>query len=744
MVWRSKSCGARWSNARRRLEQALGSAIQQVDRILKAYRPIARASHRIVIKVARLIEVQSDESRYELYDIIEDGARRAAMRMETVGLAFSGGGIRSATFNLGFLQGLASLRLLKRFDYLSTVSGGGYIGAWFAAWVRREGGSARDPERPSPKFIRDEIEKEKARRRAEFSYSRSTPFNETVKEWIKQESDKIREQERQKLLDEYRAKVAANEALPEEKRDADLHEPSDVDMNRVADQRIAKEKAKIRMNAQKRYREEGLKKIEDQTGNEVEAALKKNYEAEIQSRRQRTSAALNNVEKQLDTSRVVQKKAARRWVTSREIANGREQIESPPPLLDRVVDEEPEPIHHLRSYSNYLAPKIGLLSIDTWTMVSVYLRNLLLIQFILLPMILAAIAVPRLLLILFASRTTEPILTLLGGWLDAHPGWLVRILVIGGCVAILTVTKLVDYFANAAVKRVEKRYRRNEASYYWITEWAIIALMALGMAATAKVLTENVLPSLARIWFSQSDPRMLPTLIRWLSRNSWIVMLVLLTLLIVLASVFRRWLFKRLVASIARLFTQRVKGWTIILIFILGMAGMSQATPWLIAGLASVPGWLPPLLLAAVIAIWLWLPAGVSRRVTTALLSLGVLLSTAQWLNGEKLIFACTFLMAAFGFWRTYKTVALIRESRRPASPANPNSASRFELPFSVLWEQILIPFTLVAFGVSLLFARPGNAFFTCPIPYFGEVFNPETWGNSKPVSALWFGRWLV
>jgi len=53
------------------------------------------------------------------------------------GLAFSGGGIRSATFNLGILQALAEKGLLRRFDYLSTVSGGGYIGSWLAAFIRR-------------------------------------------------------------------------------------------------------------------------------------------------------------------------------------------------------------------------------------------------------------------------------------------------------------------------------------------------------------------------------------------------------------------------------------------------------------------------------------------------------------------------------------------------------------------------------------------------------------------------------
>ncbi|RPI45872.1 MAG: patatin-like phospholipase family protein, partial [Betaproteobacteria bacterium] len=53
------------------------------------------------------------------------------------GLALSGGGIRSATFNLGIIQALSRNRLLGRCDYISTVSGGGYIGAWLTAWIHR-------------------------------------------------------------------------------------------------------------------------------------------------------------------------------------------------------------------------------------------------------------------------------------------------------------------------------------------------------------------------------------------------------------------------------------------------------------------------------------------------------------------------------------------------------------------------------------------------------------------------------
>jgi hypothetical protein len=88
-------------------------------------------------------------------------------RDELLGLALSGGGIRSAAFNLGLMQSLANRGVLARVDYLSTVSGGGYSGSaltWFlsSAWRgdnrqrfgtapddhplgRRSGGAKSDP-----------------------------------------------------------------------------------------------------------------------------------------------------------------------------------------------------------------------------------------------------------------------------------------------------------------------------------------------------------------------------------------------------------------------------------------------------------------------------------------------------------------------------------------------------------------------------------------------------------------------
>jgi predicted acylesterase/phospholipase RssA len=55
------------------------------------------------------------------------------------GIALSGGGIRSATLNLGVLEVLNACDILKRADYLSSVSGGGYIAGYVHAHVKKDG-----------------------------------------------------------------------------------------------------------------------------------------------------------------------------------------------------------------------------------------------------------------------------------------------------------------------------------------------------------------------------------------------------------------------------------------------------------------------------------------------------------------------------------------------------------------------------------------------------------------------------
>ena len=67
-------------------------------------------------------------------DMLELYQRIHGLTVPRAALCLSGGGIRSASFALGVLQALASYGLLRHFHYLSTVSGGGYIGSWLSAW----------------------------------------------------------------------------------------------------------------------------------------------------------------------------------------------------------------------------------------------------------------------------------------------------------------------------------------------------------------------------------------------------------------------------------------------------------------------------------------------------------------------------------------------------------------------------------------------------------------------------------
>jgi hypothetical protein len=86
------------------------------------------------LEVAEILKRRSKHGRpaiaLELEEVKRDGTpvMRPAPGSNVVGLALSGGGIRSAAFCLGVLQALDALHLIGKIDYLSTVSGGGYIG----------------------------------------------------------------------------------------------------------------------------------------------------------------------------------------------------------------------------------------------------------------------------------------------------------------------------------------------------------------------------------------------------------------------------------------------------------------------------------------------------------------------------------------------------------------------------------------------------------------------------------------
>jgi len=101
------------------------------------------------------------ESQIDIYQALNADNRWA--------LCLSGGGIRSAAFALGILQRIAALNVaskrkdeeagpaLKQFEYLSTVSGGGYIGSWLSAWLYQE----RERERPRKEQAATDADKAK-------------------------------------------------------------------------------------------------------------------------------------------------------------------------------------------------------------------------------------------------------------------------------------------------------------------------------------------------------------------------------------------------------------------------------------------------------------------------------------------------------------------------------------------------------------------------------------------------------
>jgi Patatin-like phospholipase len=249
----------------------------------------------------------SDEHLTAIFNLIHERARGGRRR---TALCFSGGGIRSATFGLGVLQGLAQRGLLTEFDYLSTVSGGGYLGGWFSAWLKHE-----------------------------------------------------------------RDKICAGRAAT----------PAD------------------------------------------------------------SEAAVRKVQAELKTA----------------------------PLAK--LQPEPEPVRHLRSYSNYMSPRLGLLSADTWTLAAIYFRNLFLNQLVLVPLILGVLALPRLSLAVTRWQSPGPVG---GGWL----GLVFWGAVACGIVAISYIIANRPSIADAvlpggrSVSRVPKEYRK---------EWRFLLCCMLCLLALA-------------------------------------------------------------------------------------------------------------------------------------------------------------------------------------------------------------------------------------------------------------------
>ncbi len=117
-------------------------------------------------------QVVKDEETKDCKETCEGSKHfKKAHKANLAGLAFSGGGIRSATFNLGVIQAFSkSIRstdkyperpgLLPLFDYLSTVSGGGYIGCWLTSFLHREEAGSKKQSSKDNKIVNAESVRE--------------------------------------------------------------------------------------------------------------------------------------------------------------------------------------------------------------------------------------------------------------------------------------------------------------------------------------------------------------------------------------------------------------------------------------------------------------------------------------------------------------------------------------------------------------------------------------------------------
>jgi Patatin-like phospholipase len=110
--------------------------------MMSAGRKITKLLVRLgLMPVVRLFRPRVLSARYALKversKILETRQKRLGTCKESItwcGLGLSGGGIRSASLALGVLQAFAEHDLLRRFDYISSVSGGGYLAGSLQWW----------------------------------------------------------------------------------------------------------------------------------------------------------------------------------------------------------------------------------------------------------------------------------------------------------------------------------------------------------------------------------------------------------------------------------------------------------------------------------------------------------------------------------------------------------------------------------------------------------------------------------
>ncbi len=328
--------------------------------------------------------------------------------MDTSALCLSGGGIRSASFCLGVLEGLSRFSrsgsedsgLMDRLDYLSTVSGGGYIGSWMMSWVYRRMAARLDSGLMGAfDLVEESIQA------AQAACSQVGEYLEPADpQWA------VKGENAQAFLDQFddltsacdRAVENARSAANRARKLADIYPGEAAEYLSLAS--TAVEAANSITNARNTF-----KNKKPGIGQRLGAFFRK-----LLGTKPAPLPVSNEVVDNLEQLSHTLAVAIEMFMSNRDWEAGYREVVSALAGKGAVTGGDPEPaaVHHLRADTSFLAPALGL-TLDTFTLAAIVLRNLIINWTMLIPVLFALVAVPQ------CSRFLFPVAN---AWLSSHGG----------------------------------------------------------------------------------------------------------------------------------------------------------------------------------------------------------------------------------------------------------------------------------------------------------------------------------
>jgi hypothetical protein len=363
---------------------SLRQLLEALSRQERAYAALDEANRRIGSGARKV------GNEHELAECHESDKplKRLLHMADASALCLSGGGVRSASFCLGVLEGLSRFNrkgqpseqagLMHELDYLSTVSGGGYIGSWMMAWTYRRMAAERPLRAVAETF--DMASEAIGRSRA--------------------------------LCLEARSLVTPVPALGSKAADAlqrqllALQKAVSIGMQNASS---ASMDATTNSSATSAY--EPLVRHADSAVSHLEAA--KNVLVVIGKdgfqNRENLAEDLGKIAGALEQAFVSIEAACHRdWKKAYGEVIGALAGDS----CTTAGDPEPQPVRHLRSYTSFLAPELGA-TLDTSTLGAIIFRNLVVNWSMLIPVLFAAISL---------TQSSASFMVYASGWLASGFG----------------------------------------------------------------------------------------------------------------------------------------------------------------------------------------------------------------------------------------------------------------------------------------------------------------------------------